>query len=222
MDTKASKQNVDNTQTSNTRKAEEEVPEQLTTEGQINVGSLQHGTPPSENNIISLQRIIGNHSIQRLLNRNTSQKQTPRQRPNLGILVAPNAFIQRLQRGQPPLEDLTINMEHIIQGEVKGGGRIVGFHSIHGKIDRTRDVTPRNPDADVNSVYEADVKIGNATKFSTMYPDNWSERDIESAITEAYEGANIWEGSYFEGSGGGLRIAGYVNGDKLNTAFPKL
>lgn len=222
MDSKVSKQNNDSTQASVSKKAEEEIPEQFSKEGQLVTEGFQNGTPPpSANNIMNLQRLIGNKAVQRIYNNDSSQNQKPRQKPNLGMLAAPYGFVQRLQRGQPELNTLTINMEHIIQGEVKGGGRIVGFHSIHGKIDRTREVTPRAPDADRNAVYEADVTIGDATKFSTMYPDNWSENDIEAAIAEAYEGATVWDGSYFEGTGNGLRIGGYVNGDKLNTAFPK-
>ncbi len=73
-------------------------------------------------------------------------------------------------------------------------------------------------------VYIAKVEIRASSgewmgKTSTIYPDEFSERDVVSAVLTAFRASNRgekWRGD----SGAGFTIEGYHQNGRINTAYP--
>jgi len=127
-----------------------------------------------------------------------------------------------------------IDLDHILNGGINARGRAVGFHwrgkGCTNQNARIRpNTTPSRPNA--HGVYEAEVDIYNQRtgqwvskdQKSSFFPDHWTAKDVESAISEAYAnktpiGTNGWEGT----TSSGMKIKGYVNeAGEITTAYPK-
>jgi hypothetical protein len=151
--------------------------------------------------------------------------------------------------GGPGARQLSNHLkEHLFHGEVKYKNgkvsKIVGYHARPGGVDGSRHgivLDPASASApDANGLY-----TGRATysytengvakskgKFSSFFPDNWSEQDTSRAVYGAFHsrrqvpGQDLWEGTY-----NGVRIQGYLKpgvpfetatADDIATAFPKV
>ncbi|MEQ5776232.1 EndoU domain-containing protein [Thalassospira sp. NFXS8] len=151
----------------------------------------------------------------------------------------------------------SINLEHVFCGEVNAKNRFVGFHSRPGAVNPATisavNVTPGSENA--NGIYDATVfwnsaRVGaanpsNPSKFSTLFPDDCSQTQIEETITYAADhleaacpaGAPGWTkcgynrpeplpvadaGKYCVGKDASLRfsVAMAISGTAINTAFP--
>lgn len=118
---------------------------------------------------------------------------------------------------------------HVFEGEVKRGGRLVGYHSRPGGTDFGNNQVDRNTIvAKQDGCYEARwQRPGLTRKFSTFFPDSWDRPTVQKAIREgvadAHANNRIQSNGYFEGqSSSGLWVQGYVNNNQVSTAFPKV
>lgn len=79
-----------------------------------------------------------------------------------------------------------INMRHVLCGEIKGNGDVVGLHA--RAIADTAPVTAIRPDGGgaPDGTYGARVAFSNGKeKFSTFYPDHCTAAEIEKSILHA-------------------------------------
>ncbi len=130
-------------------------------------------------------------------------------------------------------DKMTIELDHVLFGEINPKGKAVGFHSRPGGIDPgTARVSQRLTPPDANGIYTGKVEIFDSAKnqwiakrgFSSFYPDRLSAKEVEGAIRNAYADAlrrgDIANGAWTGDSGLGFKIQGYVNNGKISTAFP--
>lgn len=126
---------------------------------------------------------------------------------------------------------LTINQNHLFQGEINRKGLAGGYHHRpNGKdSDRARMVNIISP-PNSQGVYIGRVEVLNPStgkwvrkvSTSTFFPDRWSQAQILSEIQGAFATVNPpkerWQGI----SPSGLRIEGYYskNTNTINTAYP--
>jgi len=139
-------------------------------------------------------------------------------------------------------EQLPINTEHILHGQINSRGDLVGMHHLPSAPKKMRaggklcdveiKVTSSGGDKDVVAAHVrlVDPDTGSTVreKNSTLYPAAWSEATIIAVIHEAYADAvknhKVNDEGFFTGHARGLRIDGYLtrDGNKINTAYPVL
>jgi hypothetical protein len=150
--------------------------------------------------------------------------------------------------GGPGARPLSAHLrEHLLHGEVKykngNVAKIVGYHSRPGGVDGSRHGIALDPATasapDSHGLYTGRA-VYNYTengaarskgKFSSFFPDTWSEQDTSRAVYGAFHsrrqvpGTDLWEGTY-----NGVRVQGYLKAgvpfarataDDIATAFPK-
>ncbi|WP_085579130.1 EndoU domain-containing protein [Thalassospira mesophila] len=150
-----------------------------------------------------------------------------------------------------------INLEHVFCGEVNAKNRFVGFHSRPGGLNPATisTVTVTAGSENGNGIYDATVfwntarpgaaKPSNPSKFSTLFPDDCDQDQIEQSITYAADhleaacpaGSPTWTkcgynrpdplptgdaGKYCVGKDASRRfsVAMAIAGTTINTAFP--
>ncbi|MFV3075777.1 EndoU domain-containing protein [Niveispirillum fermenti] len=130
-----------------------------------------------------------------------------------------------------------INMRHVLCGEIKGNGDVVGLHA--RAIAGTAPVKAIRPEGGApDGTYGARVEFSNGkTKFSTFYPDHCTAADIEKSILHAvrnsFGAARPWgrlgcaapDGTtpgYCRGPQGQRLVIrfGELKDGRINTAFP--
>ncbi|MDQ7009393.1 MAG: EndoU domain-containing protein [Candidatus Gracilibacteria bacterium] len=122
-----------------------------------------------------------------------------------------------------------INETHIFCGEINSRGKPTGFHSkIDGKIPETINVL-ETENKNKFGVYTAKIEVYHIknkifkNKFSSIFPDNLSKKEVERAILNAWENKYFYKESQFKGESGlGFEIWGYTykGENKINTAYP--
>ncbi|MGO1118473.1 EndoU domain-containing protein [Rhodovibrionaceae bacterium A322] len=136
-----------------------------------------------------------------------------------------------------------VNLTHIFCGEVKASGKPTGYHALAKERTAGEALVARLL-ADPNSagVYKARVCMGpeapkagepksetGACKFSSMFPDDWDQEKVLTAILHAYETSGkgqgkdgLPKGKWRGKSGQGFLIEGWLlpNAERINTAYP--
>lgn len=133
----------------------------------------------------------------------------------------------------------SLNLRHVLCGEVKKNGDVVGMHS-RAIIDSApvKEVQAQPPQAD--GVYSTKVFFENGkSKNSTFYPDNCSVEQVTNSILYAVKHSHApgkpWgklgcsapakpDAKYCTGPGGArfvIRFAEFDDG-RINTAFPQM
>jgi hypothetical protein len=116
-----------------------------------------------------------------------------------------------------------INLTHIFAGEINRRGRATGFHSRPNGVDPKGSGVARVVDRPNRlGVYTAVIWIGrrNRTKFSSLYPDRLSRKQVITAILAAFRHGQR-RGERFRGpSGLGFTIEGYFQNGRIATAYP--
>ncbi|WP_245838408.1 EndoU domain-containing protein [Niveispirillum lacus] len=135
--------------------------------------------------------------------------------------------------------DPPLNLRHVLCGEIKKNGDVVGMHS-RTLID-TAPIKEMQPQpTQPNGLYSARVIFENGrSKNSTFYPDNCSvaqvTRSILYAVNNSHGPGKPWgklgcsapatpDSSYCTGPGGErfvIRFAVFDDG-RINTAFPQM
>lgn len=120
-----------------------------------------------------------------------------------------------------------INLHHVFAGEINKRGKPTGYHSRPGGNDPStaRVVEVRDQPNNVG-IYTASIEVRDGNqwkeKFSSFFPDNFSQQQVIDAVIHAYnnsknKNAQPWQGP----SGHGFAIQGYTtNRGGINTAFP--
>ena len=117
---------------------------------------------------------------------------------------------------------------HILSGEVKANGSVVGGHSIANGNVRVIPGTESLPNA--QGVYQARIEVPDPTNpgrflpktnnsgVSTMFPDSWSADRVKVEVDAAYQSrtitGNMWTGT----TPSGVVVRGYLN--PKTTAYP--
>lgn len=139
--------------------------------------------------------------------------------------------------------------EHLFDGH-RRPNKITGYHVRPGGVDGSANnfwldpATVTGPDANglySGRVHGLDLNGNPKTKFSTFFPDSWTEADIEQAVRGAFysrrpvqrynpaTGMHEFHDSLWEGEYRGIRIQGYLKPgtdwatagpDDIATAFP--
>ncbi len=136
---------------------------------------------------------------------------------------------------------IRIDLRHILEGRVNSRGNLVGVHHLPS-APKTMDVNGKRCDVEFEltspggprDVRTARVRLMDPRsnrvvleKFSTLYPEAWNQRQIESSIREAFADAlknktldddGRWQGKTRDG----LRIDGFLSydGTFIASAFP--
>ncbi|MEE4689860.1 EndoU domain-containing protein [Pseudomonas alliivorans] len=144
---------------------------------------------------------------------------------------AKSAEVQKKQTSKAPnISTNTIDFEgHVLNAEVKPGGKVVGGHSIASGEVRVIPGTASAPNA--QGVYRAKIQVAdpaNLGKFlsktnnggiSTMFPDSWSADRIKSEVNSAFQdrivSGNRWSGI----TPSGVKVEGYL--EPKTTVYPK-
>lgn len=118
---------------------------------------------------------------------------------------------------------------HVLGGEIKPNGDVVGGHSIaSGKV---RVVTGTCSTPNAQGVYKAEVEVEDAAHpgqwvrktnnggISTMFPDSWTAAQVKAEIDHAYQhktisGNGMWTGT----TPSGVRVRGFLS--PKTTAYP--
>lgn len=135
---------------------------------------------------------------------------------------------------QPLSPDLE---RHVFEGEVKDNGRLVGYHHREGGEDqgdaKIVEGTKGAPDED--GVYEAKWTTDDSSreKYSTFFPDSYSQDDVRGAVREAWDNQTPTgvDGQWRGVTSDGITVEGYVKPgksvadsteDDITTAYPLL
>jgi Bacterial EndoU nuclease len=130
-----------------------------------------------------------------------------------------------------------IDMSHILDGNINGKGKAVGFHYRPDGIDppnakMTEQVGLKNPqDVYVGKVEILDPVTGIPVKkesnagISTFFPDHMSPKEIEAAVRHAYADALRnnrirLDGGFTGMSDAGFEITGFARNNQINSAYP--
>lgn len=122
-----------------------------------------------------------------------------------------------------------INLHHIFLGEINRRGKPTGFHSRPaGQDPEAARVVRIQGKPNRQGVYTAQVEIYDPDnnqwkqKFSSLFPDSLSYRQVVDAILHAYDNRDKGKNQPWAGpSGLGFEIQGYTNNNgSINTAFP--
>lgn len=122
-----------------------------------------------------------------------------------------------------------INVTHIFKGEINRRGKPTGLHAkFNNKLPKSSKIIRIKGKPNAAGVYTADVAINDPKsdewkrKFSSMFPDKLSAKEVLTAILHAYKNREPnkkrpWRGP----SGHGFTIEGYLLKDgRINTAYP--
>lgn len=93
---------------------------------------------------------------------------------------------------------------HILEGEVNGSGKAVGFHYDGLPAKKGEVIAGTETDPNRQGVYEAEVKVSGVVKGanggkSTFFPKEWSAQEVVDAINEAYDAKKFITGNTYEG-----------------------
>ncbi len=122
-----------------------------------------------------------------------------------------------------------INATHIFHGEINRRGKPTGFHAkTNGKVPRGVRIVRVQAGPNRAGVYTARVAIRDPRsgqwkeKFSTLFPDRLTPREVVQAILHAYRHRERGKSRPWRGpSGLGFPIEGYLRRDgRINTAYP--
>ncbi|WP_025898801.1 EndoU domain-containing protein [Sneathiella glossodoripedis] len=120
-----------------------------------------------------------------------------------------------------------INLKHIFEGEINRFGKPTGLHHIKNNLKTARIHEILSPENKFG-IYTAIVEIYDAEskswkqKFSSMFPDRYSQEEVLSVILHALENASQKQpGKWRSSSGRGYEIEGYrLKNMKIITAYP--
>lgn len=117
---------------------------------------------------------------------------------------------------------------HVLSGEVKSNGSVVGAHSTATGEVRVIEGTRSPPNG--HGVYQAKIEVPDPSNpgkylektnnggFSTMFPDSWSAERVKAEIDAAYQtktvNGNMWSGT----TPSGVNVRGYLS--PKTTAYP--
>lgn len=120
-----------------------------------------------------------------------------------------------------------INLWHVFEGEINRKGKPTGFHSRPGGQDpadaRVVSIKDR---PNRQGVYTANIEVRDGgqwkSKFSSFFPDNLSQQEVEEVILNAYKNSSNPKKQPWSGpSGLGFQVQGYTTSrGGINTAFP--
>ena len=120
-----------------------------------------------------------------------------------------------------------LSIRHIFEGEINRSGKATGFHYFAEGLKAAR-IKKVLSGPNKFGIYTAMVEIKNAqsgnwqTKFSSMFPDNYSQNEVINVILQATENSpqknpGKWQGR----SGRGYTIEGYrLKDQRIITAYP--
>lgn len=156
----------------------------------------------------------------------------------LALLAAP---ICACAQSVPDPATVRIDLKHILEGRINSRGNLVGMHHAPSAPEtmthegrRLRLIIEHTSPGGADDVRTARVYLVDPEtdrvrleKFSTLFPDTWDRKQIETAIREAYTDAvehrsvdreGRWQGR----TRGGVRIDGYLSYDGafIASAFP--
>uniref|UniRef100_UPI001EEC11A3 EndoU domain-containing protein n=1 Tax=Vibrio vulnificus TaxID=672 RepID=UPI001EEC11A3 len=117
---------------------------------------------------------------------------------------------------------------HILSGEVKPNGNVVGGHST--ATGRVRVIPGSSSAPNAQGVYKAKIEVPNPNNpgqflqktnnggYSTMFPDTWSADRVKVEVGAAYKNrivvGNKWQGT----TPSGVKVEGYLN--PKTTVYP--
>ncbi|USD35769.1 EndoU domain-containing protein [Ferrimonas sp. SCSIO 43195] len=129
----------------------------------------------------------------------------------------------------------SVNLGHVITGEINKRGRAVGFHSRSGGKDPQgarliRITAPANR----YGIYRGQVALCHGQGWtdkranSTFFPDSWSHQQVVEAILRAHGASSQPEYGKWSGVVDGITIEGYMCNQgqshcpkgNINTAYP--
>ncbi len=120
-----------------------------------------------------------------------------------------------------------ISLKHIFEGEINRSGKATGLHHISNGLKKAR-VKEILSGPNKYGIYTAFVEIFDPEtnswkpKFSSLFPDQYSQQDVISVIMNALSSAPQKQAGKWRGnSGKGFSIEGYRLKDmRIITAYP--
>ncbi len=153
-----------------------------------------------------------------------------------GAAPKPDTETPKLPRDEekpppPPPPPAPIDYDgHILQGEVKANGKVVGGHST--ATGQVRVIPGTETGRNSVGVYKAKIEVpdpsnpgqfipkSNNGGYSTMFPDDWSADRIKTEVDAAFQNktvnGNMWSGT----TPGGVQVQGYLQ--PKTTVYPVL
>jgi Bacterial EndoU nuclease len=147
--------------------------------------------------------------------------------------TVPKAPLSLMDNAANIASKMKVKIQHVLDGEINKRGKAVGYHLRPNGNDLPKArMTARTEAPDINGIYKGKVEIFDSATGkwvakkaeSSFFPDNFTPKQIENSVRNAYADAlrrgDVNGASWTGDSGFGFKIGGYVDGNTITSAFP--